>query len=148
MSLKTTAGSCLNLLSRCLRHICCFYSIRHQSDDRKFLYSQSDRIEILFGSHFFLARQKLTSAIRLAMFCKQRRWRTSTTVHHTKSWLKVSFYRSIRIYRVGFEKMYNISSMIFFLRTPLCSKRTKMAETSLRLRVQYQCLKIRHLNEI
>ena len=56
---------------------------------------------------------KITSAIGLAMFCKQRRFGTPRTVHHTKSWLKLSFYRSIRIYRVDFEKIY-ISSMLFF----------------------------------
>ena len=47
------------------------------------------------------------------MFCKQKRFGTPRTVHHTKSWLKLSFYRSIQIYRVDFEKMY-ISSMLFF----------------------------------
>ena len=49
-------------------------------------------------------------------------------VHHTKSWLKLSFYSSIQIHQVDFEKMY-ISSMIFFFsfffRTPVCGKRTK-----------------------
>ena len=43
--------------------------------------------------------------IGLAMFCKQRSFGTPRTVHHTKSCLKLSFYRSIRIYRVDFEKI-------------------------------------------
>ena len=60
-----------------------------------FLSGQSDRIEILFGPESFLALQKLTSAIGLAMFCKQRKFGTPRTVHHTKSLLKLSFYRSI-----------------------------------------------------
>ena len=47
------------------------------------------------------------------MFCKQRRFGTPRTVHHTKSWLKLLFYRSIRIYRVDFEKIH-ISSTFFF----------------------------------
>ena len=80
---------------------------------RRVLSGQSDRIEILFGPQSFLARQKLTSAIGLAMFCKQRRFGTPRTVHHAKSWLKLSFYRTIRIYQVDFEKIYNISSMLF-----------------------------------
>ena len=95
-----------------------------------FLCCQSDQIEILLGLHSFLARQKLPSAIGLAMFCKQRRFGTPRAVHHTKSWLKLSFYRSIQIYRVDFEKMYNISSMLFFFSfffnaSRLCGKRTK-----------------------
>ena len=56
---------------------------------------------------------------------------------------------------MGFEKMYNISSMIiiiiiffFFLECQYAVRGRKKAETSLRLRVQYQCLKIKHLNEI
>ena len=48
------------------------------------------------------------------MFCKQRRFGTPRTVHHTKSWLKLSFYRSIRIYWVDFEKIYIISMLFFF----------------------------------
>ena len=89
-------------------------SIGHLKIIGAFLCSQSDRIEILFGPQSFLARQKLTSAIGLAMFCKQRRFGTPRPVHDTKSWLKLSFYRSVRIYRVDFEKMYNISSMLSF----------------------------------
>ena len=118
-----------------------------------FLCGQSDRIEILFGPQSFLARQKLISAIGLAMFCKQRRFGTPRTVLHTKSWPKLSFYRSIRIYRVDFEKMYNISFMLFFFffffkERQYAVRGRRKAETSLRVRVQYQCLKIRHLNEI
>ena len=118
-----------------------------------FLSDQSDRIEILFGLQSFLALQKLISAIGLAMFCKQRRFGTLRTVHHTKSWLKLLFYRSIRIYGVDFEKMY-ISSMLFFffffffLERQYAVRGRKKAETYLRLRVQNQCRKIRHLNEI
>ena len=48
------------------------------------------------------------------MFCKQRRFGAQRTVHHTKSWLKLSFYRSSRIYRVDFEKIYISSSLFFF----------------------------------
>ena len=78
-----------------------------------FLLGLSDWIEILFGPESFLALQKLTYAIGLAMFCKQRRFGTPRTVHHTDSWLKLPFYRSIRIYWVDFEKIY-ISSIFFF----------------------------------
>ena len=62
------------------------------------------------------------------MFCKQRRFSTPRTVHHTESWLKLPFYRSIRIYWVDFEKIY-ISSMFFFFfffyRMTVCGKSTK-----------------------
>ena len=81
------------------------------------------------------------------MFCKQRRFGTPRTVHHTKSWLKLSFYRSIRIYRVDFEKIY-ISPFFFFfffLERQYAVRGRRKAETSLRLRVHYPCLKIRHL---
>ena len=53
----------------------------------------------------FSCLTKTDIAIGLAMFCKQRSFRTPRTVHHTKSCLKLSFYRSIRIYRVDFEKI-------------------------------------------
>ena len=50
----------------------------------------------------FSCLTKTDIAIGLAMFCKQRSFGTPRTVHHTKSCLKLSFYRSIRIYRGGF----------------------------------------------
>ena len=53
----------------------------------------------------FSCLTKTDIAIGLAMFCKQRSFGTPRTVHHTKSCLKLSFYRSIRIYRVDFEKI-------------------------------------------
>ena len=53
----------------------------------------------------FSCLTKTDIAIGLAMFCKQRSFRTPRTVNHTKSCLKLSFYRSIRIYRVNFEKI-------------------------------------------
>ena len=53
----------------------------------------------------FSCLTKTDIAIRLAMFCKQRSFGTPRTVHHTKSCLKLSFYRSVRIYRVDFEKI-------------------------------------------
>ena len=53
----------------------------------------------------FSCLTKTDIAIGLAMFCKQRSFGTPRTVHHTKSYLKLSFYRSIRIYRVDFEKI-------------------------------------------
>ena len=56
---------------------------------------------------------KTDMSIGLAMFCKQRRFGNPRTVHHTENWLKLPFYRTIRIYWVDFEKTY-ISSMFFF----------------------------------
>ena len=56
---------------------------------------------------------KITSAIGLAMFCKQRRFGTPRTVHHTKSWLKLSFYRSIRIYRVDLKRFTSLPCFFF-----------------------------------
>ena len=53
----------------------------------------------------FSWRTKTDIAIGLAIFCKQRSFGTRRTVHHTKSCLKLSFYRSIWIYRVDFEKI-------------------------------------------
>ena len=53
----------------------------------------------------FSCLTKTDIGIGLAMFCKQRSFGTPRTVHHTKSRLKLSFYRSIRIYRVDFEKI-------------------------------------------
>ena len=53
----------------------------------------------------FSCLTKTDIAIGLAMFCKQRSFGTPRTMHHTKSCLKLSFYRSIRIYRVDFEKI-------------------------------------------
>ena len=53
----------------------------------------------------FSCLTKTDIAIGLAMFCEQRSFGTPRTVHHTKSCLKLSFYRSIRIYRVDFEKI-------------------------------------------
>ena len=53
----------------------------------------------------FSCLTKTDIAIGLAMFCKQRSFGTPRTVHHAKSYLKLSFYRSIRIYRVDFEKI-------------------------------------------
>ena len=53
----------------------------------------------------FSCLTKTDIAIGLAMFCKQRSFGTPRTVHHTKSCLKLSFYRSIQIYRVDFEKI-------------------------------------------
>ena len=53
----------------------------------------------------FSCLTKTDIAIGLAMFCKQRSFGTPRTVHHTKSCLKLSFYRSIRIYQVDFEKI-------------------------------------------
>ena len=38
---------------------------------------------------------KTDMSIGLAMFCKQRRSGTPRIVHHTESWLKLPFYRSI-----------------------------------------------------
>ena len=48
------------------------------------------------------------------MFCKQRRFGTPRTVHHTKSCLKLPFYRSIRIYRVDFEDLHLFHAFFFF----------------------------------
>ena len=53
----------------------------------------------------FSCLTKTDIAIGLAIFCKQRSFETPRTVNHTKSCLKLSFYRSIRIYRVDFEKI-------------------------------------------
>ena len=53
----------------------------------------------------FSCLTKTDIAIGLVMFCKQRSFGTLRTVHHAKSRLKLSFYRSIRIYRVDFEKI-------------------------------------------
>ena len=53
----------------------------------------------------FSCLTKTDIAIGLAMFCKQRSFGTPRTVHHTKSCLKLSFYGSIRIYRVDLEKI-------------------------------------------
>ena len=54
------------------------------------------------------------------MFCKQRRFGTPRTVHHTESWLKLPFYTSIRIYWVDFENLFH-----FFFWTAVCGKSTK-----------------------
>ena len=57
---------------------------------------------------------KTDIAIGLAMFCKQRSFGTLRTVHHTKSCLKLSFYRSIRNYQVDFEKIQATSLPCLF----------------------------------
>ena len=63
----------------------------------------------------FSCLTKTDIAIGLAMFCKQRSFGAPRTVHHTKSCLKLSFYRSIRIYRVDFEKIIGFFFFFFSL---------------------------------
>ena len=63
----------------------------------------------------FSCLAKIDIAIGLAMFCKQRSLGTPRTAHHTKSFLiKLSFYRSIRIHRVDFEKIFPVFFFFFF----------------------------------
>ena len=125
-----------------------------------FLCGQSDRTEILFGLHFSLAWQKRTSAIGLAMFCKQRRRRTVHLCQKPLLLTLATFYCMLPTIlwlkmrpMILLCQMYHISSVLtffffLFLERQYAVRGRRKAETSLRLRVQYQCLKIRHLNEI
>ena len=80
-----------------------------------FLSGQSDRIVIPFGL-IFSCLTKTDIAIGLEMFCKQRSFGTPRTVHRTKSCLKLSFYRSIRIHRWILKRYrLHLFRLFFFL---------------------------------